>query len=79
MVFFGDMVVGVVYEVNILIGLGVIVFIMMFDRIVVIEKDFENKILKVSVMKCFLEESNENFNIIYCNLNCVVELIFSFK
>lgn len=72
MVLFGDMVVGVVYEVNMFIGLGIIVLIMMFDRLVVIDQQFKDKMFKVSVMECFINESWENLNIIYCNFDCVV-------
>ncbi len=75
----GDMVAGVAHEVNTPIGLGVTASTMMLDRIAVIEKDFENKTLKASAMKRFLEESNENLNIIYRNLNRAAELISSFK
>ncbi|KTF05472.1 Signal transduction histidine kinase, partial [marine sediment metagenome] len=51
----------------------------MLDRLAVIQKDFENKTLKASAMKRFLDESNENLNIIYRNLNRAAELISSFK
>ncbi|MCZ8531355.1 ATP-binding protein [Alteromonas sp. PRIM-21] len=75
----GDMVAGVAHEVNTPIGLGVTASTMMLDRLAVIQKDFENKTLKASAMKRFLEESNENLNIIYRNLNRAAELISSFK
>lgn len=75
----GDMVAGVAHEVNTPIGLGVTASTMMLDRLAVIHKDFENKTLKASAMKRFLDESNENLNIIYRNLNRAAELISSFK
>ena len=75
----GDMVAGVAHEVNTPIGLGVTASTMMLDRLAVIQKDFENKTLKASAMKRFLDESNENLNIIYRNLNRAAELISSFK
>ncbi|BFT32324.1 hypothetical protein D210916BOD24_35000 [Alteromonas sp. D210916BOD_24] len=75
----GDMVAGVAHEVNTPIGLGVTASTMMLDRLAVIQKDFENKTLKASSMKRFLDESSENLNIIYRNLNRAAELISSFK
>lgn len=75
----GDMVAGVAHEVNTPIGLGVTASTMMLDRLTVIERDFENKTLKASTMKKFLDESQENLNIIYRNLNRAAELISSFK
>jgi signal transduction histidine kinase len=75
----GDMVAGVAHEVNTPIGLGVTASTMMLDRLSVIQNDFENKTLKASAMKRFLDESNENLNIIYRNLNRAAELISSFK
>ena len=75
----GDMVAGVAHEVNTPIGLGVTASTMMLDRLAVIQKDFENKTLKASAMKRFIDESNENLNIIYRNLNRAAELISSFK
>lgn len=75
----GDMVAGVAHEVNTPIGLGVTASTMMLDRLAVIQKDFENKTLKASAMKRFLDESSENLNIIYRNLNRAAELISSFK
>ncbi|MDO6577405.1 ATP-binding protein [Alteromonas stellipolaris] len=75
----GDMVAGVAHEVNTPIGLGVTASTMMLDRLAVIERDFENKTLKASAMKRFMDESHENLNIIYRNLNRAAELISSFK
>lgn len=75
----GDMVAGVAHEVNTPIGLGVTASTMMLDRLAVIAKDFENKTLKASAMRRFIDESNENLNIIYRNLNRAAELISSFK
>ena len=75
----GDMVAGVAHEVNTPIGLGVTASTMMLDRLVVIEREFNDKTLKASTMKKFLDESQENLNIIYRNLNRAAELISSFK
>ena len=75
----GDMVAGVAHEVNTPIGLGVTASTMMLDRLAVIERDFHNKTLKASAMKRFMDESHENLNIIYRNLNRAAELISSFK
>lgn len=75
----GDMVAGVAHEVNTPIGLGVTASTMMLDRLAVIQKAFEEKTLKASMMKRFLSESQENLEIIYRNLNRAAELISSFK
>ena len=75
----GDMVAGIAHEVNTPIGLGVTASTMMLDRLGIIEKDFNNKTLKASAMQRFIDESNENLNIIYRNLNRAAELISSFK
>ncbi|MDO6566713.1 ATP-binding protein [Alteromonas sp. 1_MG-2023] len=75
----GDMVAGVAHEVNTPIGLGVTASTMMLDRLAVIKRDFENKTLKASAMQRFMDESHENLNIIYRNLNRAAELISSFK
>ena len=75
----GDMVAGVAHEVNTPIGLGVTASTMMLDRLAVIQKGFDDKTLKASAMKRFIDESNENLNIIYRNLNRAAELISSFK
>lgn len=75
----GDMVAGVAHEVNTPIGLGVTASTMMLDRLVTIQKEFENKTLKASTMAKFLAKSQENLNIIYRNLNRAAELISSFK
>ncbi|MEC7689356.1 MAG: HAMP domain-containing sensor histidine kinase [Pseudomonadota bacterium] len=75
----GDMVAGVAHEVNTPIGLGVTASTMMLDRLHIIQKEFESKTLKASTMARFLNESQENLNIIYRNLNRAAELISSFK
>ena len=75
----GDMVAGVAHEVNTPIGLGVTASTMMLDRLTVIKQQFESKTLKVSAMAKFIDEGEENLNIIYRNLNRAAELISSFK
>ncbi|WP_100657738.1 sensor histidine kinase [Alteromonas flava] len=75
----GDMVAGVAHEVNTPIGLGVTASTMMLDRLKSLKTDFENKNLKASVMQKFINEGEENLNIIYRNLNRAAELISSFK
>lgn len=75
----GDMVAGVAHEVNTPIGLGVTSSTMMLDRLTNIRTDFDNKTLKASTLERFLDESAENLNIIYRNLNRTAELISSFK
>lgn len=75
----GDMVAGVAHEVNTPIGLGVTASTMMLDRLAQMEIDFKNKTLKASSLSRFIEEGQENLNIIYRNLNRAAELISSFK
>ncbi|MBN7826084.1 ATP-binding protein [Bowmanella dokdonensis] len=75
----GDMVAGVAHEVNTPIGLGVTASTMMLDRLAQLQKDFESKNLKASSLAKFINEGEENLNIIYRNLNRAAELISSFK
>lgn len=75
----GDMVAGVAHEVNTPIGLGVTASTMMLDRLASLKQQFESKSLKASNMARFIDEGEENLNIIYRNLNRAAELISSFK
>lgn len=75
----GDMVAGVAHEVNTPIGLGVTASTMMLDRLTELKKAFEDKTLKASMLSKFMNEGEENLNIIYRNLNRAAELISSFK
>ncbi|RPJ65311.1 HAMP domain-containing histidine kinase [Alteromonas sediminis] len=75
----GDMVAGVAHEVNTPIGLGVTASTMMLDRLTTIKEQFDAKTLKASTMSRFIDEGQENLNIIYRNLNRAAELISSFK
>ena len=75
----GDMVAGVAHEVNTPIGLGIIASTMMLDRLAVIDQQFRDKTLKASAMERFINESRENLNIIYRNLDRAAQLISSFK
>ncbi|MBC3766130.1 ATP-binding protein [Neptunicella marina] len=75
----GDMVAGIAHEVNTPIGLGVTASTMMIDRINKIQHEFDNKTLKASSLEKFLNESRENLNIVYRNLNRSADLISSFK
>ncbi|MCC2617661.1 HAMP domain-containing protein [Aestuariibacter halophilus] len=75
----GDMVAGVAHEVNTPIGLGVTASTMMLDRLTDLQKEFESKSLKASKLAKFIDEGQENLNIIYRNLNRAAELISSFK
>ena len=75
----GDMVAGVAHEVNTPIGLGVTASTLLADRLEEIKHAFENKTLKSSQLKKFLNEGSENVAIIYRNLNRAADLISSFK
>jgi signal transduction histidine kinase len=79
MAFLGDMVAGVAHEVNTPIGLGVTASTMMLDRLNSMKIAFEDKSLKASSLSKFIEEGQENLNIIYRNLNRAAELVSSFK
>ena len=75
----GDMVAGVAHEVNTPIGLGVTASTLLSDRLNEIKDSFEDKTLKSSQLKRFLNDGQENVGIIYRNLNRAAELISSFK
>ena len=75
----GDMVAGVAHEVNTPIGLGVTASTLLSDRLDDIKNAFEDKTLKSSQLKRFLNDGKENVAIIYRNLNRAAELISSFK
>ena len=75
----GDMVAGVAHEVNTPIGLGITASTMMLDRLAMIDQQFKDKTLKASAMERFINESQENLNIIYRNLDRAAQLISSFK
>lgn len=75
----GQMVAGVAHEVNTPIGLGVTVSTMLTDKIQTILGDLDKKSLTAKKLKTFLEESQENNQLIYRNLTRAAELINSFK
>ncbi len=75
----GDMVAGIAHEVNTPIGLGVTASSLMSDRLTEIKQAFENKSLKSSQLKKFLNQGEENIGIIYRNLERAAKLISSFK
>jgi signal transduction histidine kinase len=75
----GDMVAGVAHEVNTPIGLGVTASTLLADKLDEIKECFEDKTLRSSQLKKFLNESQENISIIYRNLNRAADLISSFK
>lgn len=75
----GDMVAGIAHEVNTPIGLGVTASTLLGDRLNEIKEAFENKSLKSSQLKKFLDQGEENIGIIYRNLERAAKLISSFK
>jgi len=75
----GDMVAGVAHEVNTPIGLGVTSSSLLYDKLTEIKQAFENKTLKSSQLKKFLNDGDENLNIIMRNLARAADLITSFK
>lgn len=75
----GDMVAGIAHEVNTPIGLGVTASTLLDDRLKNIKQLFEERTLKSSQLKKFLNEGEENIGIIYRNLERAATLISSFK
>ena len=75
----GDMVAGVAHEVNTPIGLGVTASTLLSDRLAEIKTAYEDKTLRSSQLKRFLEDGEHNIAIIYRNLNRAADLISSFK
>lgn len=75
----GDMVAGVAHEVNTPIGLGVTASTLLEDRLLSIKKAFNDKTLKSSQLRRFLDDGEENVAIIYRNLERAASLISSFK
>jgi len=75
----GDMVAGIAHEVNTPIGLGVTASSLLADKLTEIKAAFDNKTLKSSQLKKFLNDSDENVAIIFRNLERAAKLISSFK
>lgn len=75
----GDLVAGVAHEVNTPIGLGVTASTLMIDKLEGLKNDFHNKTLKPSQLDRYIEESEENLQIIIRNLDRAANLISSFK
>ncbi len=75
----GDMVAGIAHEVNTPIGLGVTASSLLADKLNEIKVAFEDKTLKSSQLKKFLNDGNENVAIIFRNLERAAKLISSFK
>jgi len=75
----GDMVAGIAHEVNTPIGLGVTASSLLADKLTEIKSAFEDKTLKSSQLKKFLNDSDENVAIIFRNLERAAKLISSFK
>ncbi|QOL26041.1 HAMP domain-containing histidine kinase [Thalassotalea sp. LPB0316] len=75
----GDLVAGVAHEVNTPIGLGVTASTLMIDKLEGLKAEFKNKTLKPSQLDKYIEESEENLQIIIRNLDRAANLISSFK
>lgn len=75
----GDMVAGIAHEVNTPIGLGVTASSLLADKLTEIKAAFDNKTLKSSQLKKFLNDGEENISIIFRNLERAAKLISSFK
>jgi signal transduction histidine kinase len=75
----GDMVAGIAHEVNTPIGLGVTASSLLADKLTEVKQSFENKTLKSSQLKKFLNDGDENVSIIFRNLERAAKLISSFK
>jgi signal transduction histidine kinase len=75
----GDMVAGIAHEINTPIGLGVTASSLLADNLFIIKESFDNKTLKSSELKRFLNDGEENISIIFRNLERAANLISSFK
>ena len=75
----GDMVAGIAHEVNTPIGLGVTASSLLADKLNEIKTAFEEKTLKSSQLKKFINDSDENIDIILRNLERAAQLISTFK
>jgi len=75
----GQMVAGVAHEVNTPIGLGVTASTLMQDKLLEIQRAFDDKKLTSNQLAKFLTDSHENLGIIYRNLERAANLIRSFK
>lgn len=75
----GELVAGIAHEVNTPIGLGVTASSILSDRLTDIKTAFDEKSLKSSHLKRFIEEGTEHISIIHRNLNRAADLISTFK
>ncbi|MEI6894379.1 MAG: HAMP domain-containing sensor histidine kinase [Colwellia sp.] len=75
----GDMVAGIAHEINTPIGLGVTASSLLSDKLNEIKTAFEDKTLRSSQLKKFLNNSDESIAIIFRNLERAAKLISSFK
>lgn len=75
----GDMVAGVAHEINTPIGLGVTASSVLEDKLHEIQQAYDDKTLKGSQLKQFLNESEKHITIVRRNLNRAAQLISSFK
>ena len=75
----GDMVAGIAHEVNTPVGLGVTASSLLADKLHEIKTAYDEKTLKGSQLKRFLNESENNIGIVTRNLNRAADLISSFK
>ncbi|MBU2870242.1 ATP-binding protein [Colwellia sp. E2M01] len=75
----GDMVAGIAHEVNTPIGLGVTASSLLADNLAEIKAAFENKTLRSSQLKKFLNDGDENIALTLRNLERAAHLISSFK
>ena len=75
----GELVAGIAHEVNTPIGLGITASSILNDRLNEISSSFNDKTLKSSHLKKFIDESTEHIAIINRNLNRAAKLISTFK
>lgn len=75
----GGLVAGITHDVNTPIGVGVTATTYLHDRIQELGKRFEEKSLKATDMKTFIDEGNQSIELLHNNLNRASELIASFK
>ncbi|KTG29946.1 ATPase [Idiomarina sp. WRN-38] len=75
----GDMVAGIAHEVNTPIGLSVTASTLLQDKLAIMQEKFDAKRISTNEFERFLNDCDENLQIIYRNLNRAADLVTSFK
>jgi hypothetical protein len=76
---FGGLIAGIIYDVNTPIGVGVTATSYLSDKVLELEKKFEDKSLSATDLQSFISDSNQSIELLNNNLARASELISSFK